>query len=38
MSLKFNDSPKKYYLKNKKRIKIPEYTMPYLNKILNMLE
>ena len=38
MSLKFNDSPKNYYLKNKKRIKIPEYAIPYLNKILNMLK
>jgi hypothetical protein len=38
MSLKFNNSPKDFYLKNKKRIKIPEYAISYLNKILNILE
>lgn len=38
MSLKFGDTPKEYYIKNKNNINIPKYAINYLNKLLNRLE
>jgi hypothetical protein len=38
MGMKFNDTPREYYEKNKDKIKLPNYAIKFMYKIFELLE